>query len=85
MARRERVRFDYGTLPKIDYIFISHSHLYHLDPYFLTEFFRYQSPTLLIPETCQFALDILKKYLPEAKITIMRNNEKILKDGVMIE
>ena len=85
MARRERVRFDYGTLPKIDYIFISHSHLDHLDPYFLTEFFRYQSPTLLIPETCQFALDILKRYLPEAKITIMRNNEKILKDGVMIE
>ena len=85
MARRERVRFDYDTLPKIDYIFISHSHLDHLDPYFLTEFFRYQSPTLLIPETCQFALDILKKYLPEAKITIMRNNEKILKDGVMIE
>jgi hypothetical protein len=51
----------------------------------LTEFFRYQSPTLLIPETCQFALDILKKYLPEAKIAIIRNNEKILKDGVMIE
>ncbi len=85
MARRERVRFDYDTLPRIDYIFISHSHLDHLDPYFLTEFFRYQSPTLLIPETCQFALDILKRYLPEAKIAIIRNNEKILKDGVMIE
>ena len=85
MARRERVRFDYDTLPKIDYIFISHSHLDHLDPYFLTKFFRYQSPTLLIPETCQFVVDILKKYLPEVKAMIMRNNEKIQKDGVTIE
>lgn len=63
MARRERVRIDYKSAPSIDVIFLSHSHLDHFDPYTLVEITKHHSPIILIPETCLFALPILKKYL----------------------
>lgn len=62
--RTPKIAFDWETMPKIDAIFISHSHMDHLDPYFLTEFYRHQSPLLLLSETLAYLVPTIREYLP---------------------
>lgn len=85
MARRERVRIDYKSAPHIDLIFLSHSHLDHFDPYTLIEITRHHSPIILLPETCRFALPILKKYLRDTQIEVLTSRTKKEILGIEIE
>jgi ribonuclease BN (tRNA processing enzyme) len=63
--RTPQVAFDWEKLPEIDVLFVSHSHMDHLDPYFLTEFYRHQSPLLLLAETLAYLVPTIREFLPE--------------------
>lgn len=65
MERAPQVKIDWETFPKIDVVYISHSHMDHLDPYFLTELYTHQSPLLLLAETLAYLIPTLKEFLPE--------------------
>ncbi len=74
MERSPKITFDWEVFPKIDAVFISHSHMDHLDPYFLTELYRHQSPLLLLSETLEYIVPTLREYLPrEARIEILHH------------
>ncbi len=74
MERSPKITFDWGVVPKIDAIFISHSHMDHLDPYFLTECYQHQSPLLLLSETLAYLLPTLRENLPkDTKIELLRH------------
>ena len=64
MERSPRITIDWTRLPQIDIVYISHAHLDHLDPYFLTELYAHQSPVLLLAETLAYLVPTLKAYLP---------------------
>ncbi|MDD2745911.1 MAG: MBL fold metallo-hydrolase, partial [Candidatus Gracilibacteria bacterium] len=65
MERAPQIKIDWKTFSKIDVVYISHSHMDHLDPYFLTELYRHQSPLLLLAETLAYLIPTLKSFLPE--------------------
>ena len=76
MERSPRVTIDWTMLPRIDLVYISHSHLDHLDPYFLHELYEHQSPTLLIAETLAYLVPTLTAVLPAGtRIEILRHME----------
>ena len=75
MQRYPKLEIDFANLPKIDWIFLSHAHCDHFDPYTLIEIFKHQNPDILLPETLLHLEDILKKYLPTAKIVILKDRE----------
>lgn len=64
MERTPRVSIDWNTFPQIDAVFVSHSHMDHLDPYFLTELYRHQSPILLLSSTLAYLVPTVREYLP---------------------
>jgi hypothetical protein len=64
MERSPKISVDWSALPKIDVIYISHAHLDHLDPYFLSELYTHQSPTLLLAETLAYLVPTLVTHLP---------------------
>ena len=77
MERNPMIKIDYDKLPKIDAIFLSHSHCDHVDPYTLIEMYknRHPRPLLLIPETIEFLIPLFKEFLPKQKIQLLRNKE----------
>lgn len=75
MERYPRLKIDFAKLDKIDFIFLSHSHCDHFDPYTLVEIFKHQNPEIILPETIIYLKDILEKYLPNVKITILKDRE----------
>lgn len=75
MQRYPKLEIDFKNLGKIDWIFLSHAHCDHFDPYTLIEIYKHQNPDILLPETLLHLEDILKKYLPTAKIIILKDRE----------
>jgi L-ascorbate metabolism protein UlaG (beta-lactamase superfamily) len=70
------VRIDWEKIPKIDVVYLSHSHLDHIDPYFLTELYKHQHPVLLLAETLAYLIPVFKKYLPTSiEIQLQRHLE----------
>ena len=77
MQRYPKLEIDFAKLDKIDWIFLSHAHCDHFDPYTLIEIYKHQNPDILLPETLLHLQDILEKYLPTAKIIILKDREFI--------
>jgi hypothetical protein len=76
MERSPRIIVDWALLPQIHIVYISHAHLDHLDPYFLTELYAHQSPTLLLAETLAYLVPTLTAYLPVGtRIELLRQLE----------
>jgi hypothetical protein len=73
MQRNPRV--DLGSIGKLDAVYISHSHCDHLDPYTLTALYQKQTPVLVVPETIEFLVPLLSKFLPGASIEVLRHNK----------
>ena len=72
MERTPRISIDWATFPRIDLVYISHAHLDHLDPYFLSVLYSQQSPILLIAETISYVIPTLKTFLPNAQIEVLK-------------
>lgn len=87
MERNPMIKIDYSKLPKIDAIFLSHSHCDHIDPYTLIDIYNNikPRPLLLIPETITFLIPLFKKYLPKQKIEILRNKKVFNLNWIDIE
>ena len=79
MARNPTFKIDYSKFKDIDAIFISHSHSDHFDPYTLVEFNNNleKLPLLLIPETMEYLVWLIEKYLPNFKYKILKNKQEI--------
>jgi hypothetical protein len=76
MERSPRVTFNWDQFPKLDIVYISHAHLDHLDPYFLTTLYQHQSPILLLAETLAYLLPTLREHLPSGtRIEILKQLE----------
>ena len=78
MQRNPIINIDYEKLENIDAVFISHSHMDHLDPYSLIHIFSKlkNKPLLLLPETLEDFSPLLKKEL-DCEIKILKNKETI--------
>jgi Cft2 family RNA processing exonuclease len=79
MARNPRIKIDYKKLQNIDAIFLSHSHLDHIDAYSLVEIFENLEikPDILLAETLLFLVPIFVKYLDNPNIIIIENEKTI--------
>lgn len=79
MARNPRIKIDYNKFKNLDAIFLSHSHLDHIDPYSLKELFENleNKPDLLISETLSFLVPLFVKYLNPEKIIILESEKTI--------
>lgn len=75
MERNPPVEIDWTKFPKIDSVFVSHSHADHLDPYFLSELASRYDYELLLPETLEYLVPVFSAYLTNVRITILRNLE----------
>lgn len=77
MARNPRIKIDYNKLKNLDAIFLSHSHLDHIDPYTLIEIFEKleNKPDILLSETLSFLVPIFVKYLNNPNIIILENKK----------
>lgn len=75
MERNPPVEIDWTAFPKIDSVFISHSHADHLDPYFLSELAEKYGFELLLPETLEYLIPVFAAYLPNVSVTVLRNLE----------
>ena len=76
MERNPPVEIDWASFPKIDDVFISHSHADHLDPYFLTELSKRRGCRILLPETLGYLVPVFSAYLPNAPVVTLRNLER---------
>jgi len=54
MERGTHVKIDHTSLNSIDYIYISHAHTDHFDPYTLMEVYIHANPILILPNTLQY-------------------------------
>lgn len=79
MARNPTFKIDYSKFWNLDAIFISHSHSDHFDPYSLIEFYNNveKLPVLLIPETMEFLVWLIEKYIPRFQYKILKNKQEI--------
>jgi len=79
MARNPRIKINYNKLQNIDAIFLSHSHLDHIDPYTLIEIYEKleKKPDILLAETLAFLIPIFNKYLNNPNIIIIET-EKVI-------
>lgn len=75
MERNPPVEIDWTKFPKIDSVFVSHSHADHLDPYFLSELASKYPYELLLPETLEYLVPVFNAYLENVTVKILRNLE----------
>jgi L-ascorbate metabolism protein UlaG (beta-lactamase superfamily) len=78
MQRNPIINIDFSKFENLDAIFISHSHMDHLDPYSLLKLYQNleNKPILLLPETLAYFEDLLKENL-DCEIKILKNKETI--------
>lgn len=79
MARNPRIKLDYEKLKSIDAIFLSHSHLDHIDPYTLIDLFENleKKPDIFLAETLAFLEPLFVKNLKNVNIIILENKKTI--------
>lgn len=82
MERTPRIALDSEKIKQLDVIYLSHSHCDHFDPYTLVPIYRIANPLLIIPETLAYLVPVVEKYLPQAKIQILRNRETFTYRGI---
>jgi len=75
MQRNPILNKDFDKI-KPDIVFISHSHMDHLDPYSLVKLFKKHKPILLLPETLTYLKDLLQENL-ESEIIILKNKQTV--------
>lgn len=87
MWRNPTFKIDYNKIWKIDWIYLSHSHTDHIDPYTLIELYNLldYKPTLLVPETIIYLIPLFQKYLHNPDIIILKNKEEIEFCGINLQ
>ena len=75
MERNPPVSIDWNSFPKIDAVFVSHSHADHLDPYFLSELSEKYAYELVLPETLGYLVPVFEAYLKNVSIRVLKNLE----------
>jgi hypothetical protein len=78
MERSVKFRLDQEKISTIDAMYISHAHCDHFDPYMLIEFYaskQQKYPLLILPNTLQYLSWLIEKYIPNAPIKWLSNNE----------
>ncbi len=85
MQRNPIINVNYDLLETVDAVFISHSHMDHLDPYSLINIFSKlkNKPILLLPETLAFTKDLFISEL-DCDIKILKNKEDYEINGVIV-
>ncbi len=76
MARNPQLHLDFGKLPPLDAIYLTHPHCDHFDPYSLINIYKHQNPAILLPETALYLKPLLSEYLGGPDIFILRHGEK---------
>lgn len=76
LARNPPLEIDFDSFPRLDAIYLTHPHCDHFDPYTLVEIFQKQRPAILLPETSSFLIPLLKEYLSDPEIFILRHAQK---------
>lgn len=79
MGRNPTFKLDYNAIPKLDAIFLSHSHTDHVDPYTLIELYKNleHKPALLVPEVIAYLIPLFNEYLDSPEIIVMKNKDEI--------
>ncbi len=81
-AREPALNADFSELPHLDALWITHPHCDHFDPYSLTEIFRHQRPAIILPVTMAYLEPLLKQYLDNPDIFVLKHGEKVRLFGV---
>ncbi len=76
MGRMPRVRLAWTQMPRIDGIYLSHSHTDHFDPYTLTTLWNElgEKPALLLPSSLFFLIPMLEEFLEGVEIVRLPQN-----------
>jgi L-ascorbate metabolism protein UlaG (beta-lactamase superfamily) len=76
MQRNPIIDIDFSKFNDLDAIFLSHSHMDHIDPYSLIKLYKNlkSKPLLLLPETLSYLKKLLKENL-DCEIKILKNKE----------
>lgn len=82
MERTPRIILDNEKLKTLDVVYLSHAHCDHFDPYTLIPLYKIGNPLLILPETLTYLVPVLNKYIPQAKIQILRNREIFTYKGI---
>lgn len=82
MERTPRIELASEKLRALDVVYLSHAHCDHFDPYTLVPLYQLANPLLLILETLIYLVPVLNKYIPQAKIQILRNREIFTYKGI---
>ncbi len=85
LSRNPRVSIDTDRIPKLDAIYITHPHCDHFDPYTLIEIYKKQKPALLLPETSEFLIPLLKEHLGNPDIFIFRHGQAVRLFGINMQ
>ena len=82
LQRNPTWNFLENFLGKLDFIYISHPHCDHLDPYTLFWIYQNQNPDIILPENLSFLLPLFKHYLPKTEIHVLKNQEPLKIKGI---
>ncbi|GIX42068.1 MAG: hypothetical protein KatS3mg129_1801 [Leptospiraceae bacterium] len=77
LQRNPLWKWNSNFLGRIDFIFLSHPHCDHFDPYSLYWIYKHQKPDIILPENMYWAESLIKKYLNPVNIIIIENNKPI--------
>ena len=83
--QRNPYNIDIASLPKLDGIYLSHSHCDHFDPYSLYAIYQHQSPDIILPETLNYLRPVLEKHLPGVKIISLEHKSITEWKGLELE
>lgn len=82
MERTPRLGLESEKIRSLDAIYVSHSHCDHFDPYTLVPLYKIASPLLILPETLEYLVPVVVRYIPQAKIHILRYREVFSHRGI---
>lgn len=84
MERGTHVVLDSESLQSINYIYISHAHTDHLDPYTLMEIYKYANPPLILPVTLRYLESLFREYIPSIEIIWLENQRTVTLSGIEV-
>lgn len=82
MERNPRISLEDEKITTLDVVYLSHAHCDHFDPYTLVPLFRIASPLLLVPETIEYLVPIITRFIPHAKIHVLKHREIFTHRGI---